>query len=125
MPSILEKAKQLGIGAAEIAEWLGSGGEVVPQELAQERADICKFCHQNVKVGLMKAAVAEAAKRALDAKNKLELRVDGEKSLGECGTCGCVLRLLVWYPQKKIQPYLEENEMRRIPHHCWKLRKPE
>lgn len=129
--NILEKARQFGVGATEILEWLGTGGEVVSKEVAQERADICngtatgKKCHQNAPSGFVKDSIAGAARRALDAKNKMQLRVRGEKELGSCETCGCVLKLLVWYPQKKIQPFMNEEELRRTPHHCWKLRKPE
>jgi hypothetical protein len=122
--NLLDTARQFGVGAAEITEWLGSGGEIVSRELAQERAEICLECKKNVPTGVLKESIAVAVKKALDVKNRMQLRVAGEKKLGECKCCGCVLRLLVWYPQRKIQPYLTAGEIENTPGHCWKLRLP-
>lgn len=123
MSSILERAKQIVGGVETISEWLGTGGEVVPQEVAQERANVCLGCHQNAPGSILKDAVAAAVKRHLEAKSEIGLRVDGEKKLMTCGACGCCLPLLIWVPQEKIQPHLTEEDLRKHPAHCWKLRK--
>lgn len=122
--SLFDKAKEFAVGAEEITAWLGSGGKIVPQEVAQERANICLECAKNVEVGVVKDTIASATRKILEAKNKLGLRIDGEKRLGMCSDCGCVLRLLVWQPQERVQPYLTEEDLKNAPTFCWKLRKP-
>ncbi len=122
--NLLNQIKQFGSGAAEIRDWLGSGGEVVSYEDAQARANICLTCAKNVPVGVLKGVIADSARKLLEIKSKVGLRVAGEKKLGKCKPCGCVLRLLVWEPQSRIEPYLTETEKESYPTFCWKLKKP-
>lgn len=120
--TLLDRAKSIPHGAKVIAGWLGSGGEVVEPETAQERADICLPCPNNVANFPVTTAVALAVKQYLGVKNKLSLRVKGEKALGTCSACGCVLRLKVWEPQEKVQNELTDEERQKLPAFCWQLR---
>lgn len=122
--NLLNHAKQFVNGAEEIRDWLGSGGQVVSYEEAQARANICKTCALNQPVGLIKGAIADATRKRLEIKNKIGLRVAGERQLGKCDPCGCVLRLLIWEPQNRIQPFLTDEEIRNYPAFCWKLKEP-
>lgn len=122
--NLIEKLKQLGEGIEEITGWIGSGGRVVDRAIAQDRANVCQSCPHNKAVGGAKNSVAGVARKILEKKNRAGLRVSGEKSLGQCGLCGCVLRLLVWEEQSRIEPFMSAEDKARTPSHCWKLRKP-
>jgi hypothetical protein len=127
--SILEKAKHIPHGVSVISKWLGSGGEVVDQQTAQARANVCcgtnpteAKCANNVSTSPATGAVAAAVKSYLGIKNKLGLKVGGEDELGTCQACGCVLKLIVWEPQTKVQREITDEERPRLPSWCWKLR---
>ncbi len=122
--NLIDRAKNIGVGVEHIMKWLGDGGEVVDQQAAQKRAFTCINCPKNVSAGIPETAVALSIRRILEAKNKLELRVTGEKSLKSCAACGCVLRLLIWEKQDRIEPFLSEQEREELPPQCWKLEKP-
>lgn len=119
--SLLEQARHIPHGLKVIAEWLGSGGEVVDKETAQARANICLECPQNAQGSGVTTAVAGAIKRHLEVKNKLGLRVDGSKKLKTCQSCGCVLNLLIWQKQEKVESELNDTEKENLPAFCWKL----
>jgi len=123
--NIFEKAKQFAEGAEAISSWLGSGGQIVAQEVSQARANTCLECSKNVPVGVLKDSIAGAAKKILEVKNKLGIRVNGERGLGQCQDCGCVLRLLVHEPQSRIEPFLTPEDRAKLPTFCWKLKKTE
>jgi hypothetical protein len=120
--NLLQKAASIPNGVKHITEWLGSGGTVVSQADAQERANICLKCPKNVSGLAVTKAVALAIKAHLETKNQLRLRVQGEKSLHSCEACGCVLRLLVWEPQDRVQSQLTDGEVEQLPDNCWKLK---
>ncbi len=119
--NLLDQAKHIPHGVAVISKWLGSGGEVVDQEIAQARADVCNRCHNNVLGFKPIQTVATAVKQYLSVKNGLGLRVNGEHSLGACSACWCQLRLLVWEPQEKVQRELTDEERPKLPIWCWRL----
>lgn len=53
----------------------------------------------------------------LEMKHKLNLTVAGERGLGQCAVCSCVLKLKVWVPIKRIMPQPEDE----FPVGCWVL----
>lgn len=127
--NLFERAKQLGLGLVHITTWLGAGGEPADRGTAQERADICngdnptgRRCENNVEMDNVTPAVADAVRKTIEVKNKLELRVRGEKMLRHCTACGCVLRLLVHEPQERVRKQLTAEEIDKLPKWCWKLR---
>lgn len=127
--NLLDRAKAIPHGLAVITKWLGSGGEVVEPEVSQERADICngknptnRRCPHNDPSFPLTEKVAIAVRQYLSVKNKLELRVDGEKSLGTCAICTCELRLQVHEPQEKVQREMTDEERTKLPPWCWKLK---
>ena len=127
--NILEQAKKIPHGIAVITEWLGSGGIVVSPEESQARADICNGntpsghrCPHNVTNPTVTKAVALAVKKYLSVKNAVNLRVRGEKALGTCDICSCVLRLQVHEPQEKVRRDLTDEEKDLLPKFCWKLK---
>ena len=75
----------------------------------------------NVESNFITESVALAIRRHLEVKNKVGLRVLGEKSLGTCDVCHCVLRLLVHEPQENVKRQMTPDEIKKTPKHCWKL----
>jgi len=122
--NLLYRASQLAHGFEVLKEWLGEGGQVVDQDTAQHRANICLKCPHNITGFPVASVVAKAIKLHLSVKNKVGLRVDGEKQLHTCDLCGCVLRLLIWEGQSRVSGHLTELEKTKSPSYCWKLEKP-
>jgi hypothetical protein len=125
--NLLDQARKIPDGVKHITEWLGAGGTVCGVDEAQKRADICnkgvdgKPCPHNVKGYAVPTAMALAIKKHLGFKNKLNLRVQGEKQLHTCQACGCVLRLLIWEKIDMVRSQMSEEERSVTPAHCWKL----
>lgn len=129
--NLLDQARKITHGIAVITEWLGSGGVVADPKEAQDRADICngknptgRRCKHNVMDHGFTEKAALAIKEYLKVKNRLQLRVRGEKTLGTCEICSCVLRLKVHVPQSKIATELTDEEKEILPKFCWQLKKP-
>jgi hypothetical protein len=95
----------------------------VPALRAQKRANTCingengEGCPFHVPLGIVKKTIALAIKKQVELKNRLNLRVSGEKSLQKCSGCGCVLRLKVWMPVENLG--MDENELQSYPGFCW------
>lgn len=121
--NLLEQAKHIPHGVEVIAKWLGSGGSVVDAETSQRRADICIPCPNNVDGMMVVEAVALATKKFLSVKNAMKLHVNGEKKLGRCKLCGCVLRLQVHEPQEKVEAEVTDEEAKLLPDFCWKKKR--
>ena len=115
--NLIERAKQFKEGAQTIMDWLGAGAQKVHPTLAQSRADVCLRCPLNVKQSAMTEAMADAVKKQVEIKNRLQLRVKGEKSLLSCAACGCVTRLKIWLPIENILP--EDQERHKFDPECW------
>jgi hypothetical protein len=109
-------------GAFEITRWLKDGGVVVDQKTAETRASFCQTCSKNVPVGKLKQFIAFLTRKILERKNRRKLTIPGR--LGQCKDCGCVLNLLLLEEQKRIEPYLTDEERQRLPSFCWKIKKP-
>lgn len=121
--NLWNQIKNIPGGAKHLADWIGDGGHVVDRDEAQKRANICQTCALNVPGLAITSAVASAIKAQLSLKSKIRLRVDGEKKLHNCDACGCVLRLLVWEPQERVESHLTDEERQKLPEFCWKVSK--
>lgn len=121
--NLLEKVKTIADGVANLTIWVGSGGEVVAPAVAQARANICLTCPHNRKGVGGTREVAEATLKFLSFKNALELTVKDEALLDSCEGCGCVIPLMIWEPQARIQKQMTGEERAQTPSFCWKLKK--
>lgn len=110
------------------SSWLGEGGQPVPQEVAQERADVCTGrcsgvkCPMNVEKGLtqlLSEGVASVVHRQLEIKHKMRLHVENEKDLNICAACDCVLSLKIYTPIKHI---LDNTDTNGLHPNCWILK---
>ena len=122
MMNLIEKAKAIPGGTVHLSTWVGSGGMVVSQDEAQERANTCLECVKNEPGLGITSVVAAATKRYLEFKNKLELRVNGEKKLLSCELCGCELRLQIWQPIERVKAEMNDEEIAKAPDFCWKIK---
>lgn len=118
--NLFDALKSYAHGARILIDWLGAGGRVVDNTLAQSRADVCKLCPHN-KAGLdFPEATSEFIREQVELKNHLQLRVGGEKSLFTCEVCLCPIKLKIWLPIEQVK--LKPEEMDEFPAVCW-LRK--
>lgn len=122
--NLLEKVKTIADGAANLALWVGSGGNVVSPEVAQARADICLTCPHNRRGIVGTREIAEATMKFLSFKNALDLKVNREGELHSCDGCGCVIPLMIWEPQDRITKQMTGEERAVTPSFCWKLNQP-
>jgi len=107
-----------------LTDWLGSGGRPVDKDLAQSRADICLKCPENKPDSELTVAIALGIKAVLELKNRMNLRVKGEKSLHQCSVCTCALRLKVWAPIEVIRKHMDADELSKYPDYCWQKTEP-
>lgn len=117
--NLSEQIRRIPEGSIAIQEWLADG-TIVEQEVAQKRADICKGCQFNVKGNAVIGAMADGARKILEWKNKVGIRVNGEKQLGICDICGCVLRLQVHEPSELLKLQMKHSGDSVNPVWCWK-----
>ena len=119
----MNKLKQIKSFAGLYVQWLGDGGKPVHPDQSQKRANICLKCPQNntkLSIGeVFKGKVADTVRRQIELKNELRLRVDGEKSLGICDICQCVLRLKVHVPFQFVDESTDDDTVMLFPQECW------
>ncbi len=100
-------------------QWLGDGGQPVPQEVAQLRANTCLLCtrHTRPVEELLTKPIASIVKRQIEMKSEMHLHVDGEAELHTCGICHCYMPLKVWVPL----PIARDNtpDWPAYPVNCW------
>lgn len=106
-----------------LKDWLGDGGKPVPKPQAQARANVCLICSMNDASRRMEEAfkgpAALGARRLIEFKNELQLRVEGEKHLHLCSVCDCVLKLKCHVPLSNIVASTSIETMGKFPKHCW------
>lgn len=120
--SWVDRAKAYRDGARILKDWWVGGTFPVDRELAQSRADVCLKCPMNGDGSGITNSIANAIKEQVELKNKLQLRVMGEKSLKTCKACLCVIRLKIWLPLVNLKRYSDEEEMKRYHEDCWMLK---
>lgn len=108
-----------------LLEWTVSG-RVVDEDEAQDRADICTGrktgnpCPKNKEDFQLAEDIAAFFKQHVELKNKMQLRVQGEKQLYTCAGCGCPLKTKVWLEWRYVKPDAEEKN--KFDQRCWLLK---
>ena len=116
--NLLKSAQQFG---QLWSSWLGSGGKPVPKDQSQSRANVCLKCPMNVRKPIYESLagpVAKLVRSQIELKNRMKLRVDGEKSLGVCNGCSCILILKVHAPLEFI---LSTTDTKNLDPNCFIL----
>ena len=125
MSKLFDAVSSIPRGVETIREWLGEGGIPVDPATAQRRANICLECPKNVPPNIVTQSVALAIRRHLEVKNKLGMRVDGEKRLGKCDVCQCMLRLKIHVPIGIVRRQMPPGEFDAYPAPCWQTEEKE
>lgn len=100
-------------------DWLGAGGQPVPLEQAQARADVCLKCPMNQERPIYEMFTGKVARTILSQiqlKDKMGLKVRNEASLHVCQACQCILKLKVQAPLKFI---VENTPTDDLHPDCW------
>lgn len=116
--------KRAAQGTGVILDWIQSGGDPEPKELAEKRAAICVACPKNVKGAWYTEAPAELLKTAIEGWQKLrgstfDFQTSQGESLKSCNVCKCLMRLKVWCPLDHILNNTKPEIMSEFPPICW------
>lgn len=120
--TILEQLKRDAAALPLLKDWLGEGLTPVDQALAEQRAQVCRSCRENVEPGWwdrVKLAVAEIIRKEIEIKRKMGVRVEDEETLAMCSVCGCCLILKIHVPLHHIKAHTPEDTMAKFPPWCW------
>ena len=104
-----------------LLEFFKAGGKYVEQEVAEERAEICRNCPMNVAESW---GCGSCAQKIHDVVQELlgprETRAD--KELGFCAICSCSLKASVHYPLEAQAKGVTEEQAEKFAEvsHCWK-----
>lgn len=115
-------------GAAPTLEWLGSGREAVPHDVAELRAEFCVACPMNDTqrqiVDWFTVPTSNMIKKALELRTDLKLSTKFDDKLGVCRACSCPLGLKVWAPSDVILKYLKPEVRADLAKgkNCWILK---
>jgi hypothetical protein len=107
-------------GTRTIGGWLLAGMPTVSQAQADKRAATCVGCPQNDEPqGCSTCNVKELTNitEALVGKRRTAVH----DHLKSCRVCTCLLRVKVWFPLSRLLPYMPEEQVARLPAHCWLL----
>jgi len=120
--SLAEHMIKTADGIGLLLDWLGEGGKVVPQKVADHRARICFKCDYNVSPRWWeksKTKIAHWIRAQLEIKHDMKLRAAHEDDLNMCKICGCLTKLKVWVPASHILEHTSVKTMREFPEWCW------
>lgn len=118
------RAKKIWSGVRTITDWIDSGADPAPQELANQRAAICAKCPKNTKGDFTSWFTAPAAgtiKRQVEKLSERKLTTSSAGKLNICEVCLCPLELKVHTPIHFIKPNMAAGvleELSRVPG-CW------
>lgn len=121
----LQKLGAVAGGAEALVEWLRSGAEAVPAELANKRAAICSACPQNGKGDFTRyftIPVSEAIRHEINRRSEWKLSTPYDDQLNICEGCLCPLKLKVHVPLANILPHMDEETKGRLAPQCWILK---
>ncbi len=116
-PHVIRRIQQ---GRKILRDWLGDGGQPVPLDQAQARANTCLGCPHNYKgswVWNMATSLAIASQMRM--RQIMAISLFGEANLAVCDICGCQLKLKVHVPFHHIYRHTPDEMFAKYPAHCW------
>lgn len=122
---VVGSAKRLVSGIRTLWDWVGEGGQPVPDEQARQRAATCLACPLNELADwkqVLKVSAAKKIQQQLEVKNDMALRVPDEDKIGICKACDCYMPLKVWTPMGFIRDYTSQDTKARYHEKCWVLK---
>lgn len=118
--------KRAAQGTAVVLDWLGSGGNPVAQELAEQRAAICVACPKNQPGAWFTEAPAELIRSSVKAWQSLkgsafEFETSQGDKLKTCEACKCLMKLKVFVDSKHILGHTKPDVFNDLDPRCWIL----
>jgi hypothetical protein len=136
-PTVLQRAKNLAVGASTLVDWISSGAEAVAPELANKRASTCakmfpgrtdaegkliEACPLN-KAGdwlsVFTVPVQAEIQAALERRKQMNLSTLYDDELNVCEGCGCPLKLKVHLPLDRILSKMKPETQAALHPSCW------
>jgi hypothetical protein len=121
---LLKKWVEFRVFRQTMLAWVGEGGRPVSSGVSQSRADMCLSCPHNWRGIVSQETASDAAKRLMEAKNRLKMSVRGEDGLYTCDLCHCYLPLKIHVPWIHIRRFQREETRAAImagKSDCWQL----
>lgn len=122
---LIVQSERLAAGAKTLVDWLKSGAEAVPSELANTRAEICATCPLNGIADMTSwftMPVAQAIHAAINLRNQWKLSTPFDDKLGVCDACACPLKLKIHLPLDRITGRMSEETKKALDSRCWILK---
>lgn len=125
LPTNLQKLGSVVGGGEALVEWITSGAEAVPVDLANKRAAICSDCPQNGKGDFTRyftVPVSEAIRHELNKRSEWDLVTSYDDRLNVCEACLCPLKLKMHMPLARILAHIDPEAKARLDPRCWILK---
>lgn len=106
-----------------LLNWKLKGGNLVDQNTANIRAQICAGCHNNLPSSEVKKGCSVCNKMGNVVLNSIRDKIiqgngtTSDAKLTTCGICGCDLKISVWIPN---EAFIKSDEANAYPSFCWK-----
>lgn len=127
--NILEEIRNDINGAAILKDWWGEGLHPVAQRTADHRSLSCIQGGENGTPCPLnrvpnwwdkaKGAIADAIRKQMALKSKMNMRLTFEEHCFMCKGCGCALPLKLWVPFEHIKAHTSAKQFEDFPSHCW------
>jgi hypothetical protein len=131
-PGLANRLANVAGASPVLVEWIASGAEAVPNELANSRARTCcdidgkgTRCPMNEAGDLLRfftVPVSEAIRSALNSRREMKLSTSRDDDLHVCTACSCPLKLMVHIPLERKLKALSAEAKSRLHSKCWVLR---
>lgn len=119
---VIGKLGRLAAGAKVIVDWIASGEEAVPGDLAEKRAAICAGCIANEPgdwTRFFTVPASEAIRRELSRRRDWKLSTSQDAKLNVCTACWCPLPLKVHMPIDRVMSKLDPEAKAALVPNCW------
>lgn len=117
---MIRQLRQANQGRKILHDWLGEGGQPVPLEQAQARADICAACPRNYRgAWLWNMVTSLAISAQMKLRAVMQIQLPNENAINVCEVCGCQLKLKVHVPFDHIYKHTHDEHFAAFPAHCW------
>lgn len=122
LPQALASLEKLAAGGRVLVEWINSGQEAVPNDLAEARAAVCVTCPLNAKgdwTSFFTVPVSNKIREALETRRNWNLSTTHDDALKVCEACYCPLPLKVHMPLDRILSRIPQDSLDALAPGCW------
>lgn len=122
LPSVAGSVSRVATGVQSLVDWIGSGAEAVPQDLANKRAATCAGCQFNDRgdwTRFFTVPASNAIRAELAKRSQWKLTTPHDASLQVCAQCLCPLPLVVHVPLENKLKHMSQEVYDSLPSWCW------